>query len=318
MKSTIACGKLTYCSPSGVDERLRVIEEDVWREPARLPRDSSEVLVQRWRHDSDERIELVHKGHPSLHCIAMNLKCTSVHFEYSGRTLLRGRASAGVVHASAPGKEISAVFTAPAAMLHFYVTDRVIAEVYERMFKEAPHARLELGKGRLVRDPALNHLALALATSVPSESALGKMFFKNICDAIVTCLVSREYWGPVRTSSESPELPRWRLDRVVEFIDVHLSEPIGVPELASVAGLSRLHFATLFRQSTGLAPHVYLMHRRVEHAKMLLHTTSQSLLSVALNCGFSSQAHFTNVFRRIASDTPLSWRKKGDATLCLA
>src|ERR1700759_4037077 len=41
-------------------------------------------------------------------------------------------------------------------------------------------------------------------------------------------------------------LQKWRLKRVVEYVENHLSERIGLSDLAAVAGLSRMHFARQF------------------------------------------------------------------------
>lgn len=103
-------------------------------------------------------------------------------------------------------------------------------------------------------------------------------------------------------------LPAWRLRRVVAHVDAHLEDPITLADLASVAGLSRMHFAAQFRVATGLRPHEYLLRRRIDHARQLLAEPHSKLVDVALSVGFQTQAHFTTVFKRIVGETPHRWR----------
>ena len=103
-------------------------------------------------------------------------------------------------------------------------------------------------------------------------------------------------------------LPKWRLRRVEQYIADHFDRCISLSELANVAGLSRMHFAAQFRAATGYRPREYLLHHRTEHAKMLLATTERPLAEIALAVGFSTQAHFSTVFKRISGESPARWR----------
>jgi len=108
---------------------------------------------------------------------------------------------------------------------------------------------------------------------------------------------------------EVAALPNWRLKRVIDFMETHADQPITLGDLAHIAGLSRMHFAAQFRKATGLRPHAYLLRRRIEKAKTILATSSSAIAEVALTVGFSSQSHFTGVFKRLTGLTPLSWRE---------
>lgn len=106
-----------------------------------------------------------------------------------------------------------------------------------------------------------------------------------------------------------PALLKWRLKRVLDYIEANLSEPITLPNLAAAAGLSRMHFASQFRAATGLRPHDFVMCRRIERAQALLRDPALPLVEVALSVGFQTQAHFTTVFRGLVLETPGRWRK---------
>ncbi len=85
----------------------------------------------------------------------------------------------------------------------------------------------------------------------------------------------------------------WRLQRVVDYVESHLSDRISLSDLSEAAGLSRMHFAAQFRLATGVSPHAYIIKRKVERAEQLLLDRAFSIVDIALLLGFSSQAHFT-------------------------
>ncbi|RXG86212.1 AraC family transcriptional regulator [Bradyrhizobium vignae] len=107
-------------------------------------------------------------------------------------------------------------------------------------------------------------------------------------------------------------LQKWRLKRVLDYIDAHLSCRIPLADLAAVAGLSRMHFASQFRVATGLRPHEFLLQRRVRRAEELMKDTRMSIFEIALTVGFQTQAHFTTVFKRFTGFTPRRWRVIND------
>jgi AraC-like DNA-binding protein len=103
-------------------------------------------------------------------------------------------------------------------------------------------------------------------------------------------------------------MPLWRIRRVDEYVEAHLSGPISLADLARAAGLSPMHFAAQFRLATGHRPHEYLQLRRIERAKRLLLQPGVSLIDIAMQVGFRTQSHFTTVFKRYAGKAPRYWR----------
>jgi AraC family transcriptional regulator len=130
--------------------------------------------------------------------------------------------------------------------------------------------------------------------------------------AIVASLV--ETLVPIlpKTGQKSavPVLPKWRLMRVLTYIDANIGESITLGNLADTTGLSRMYFARLFRAATGIRPHEYVLRKRIERAQQMLAETSDALVDVALSAGFQTQAHFTTVFKRIVGSTPCQWRRE--------
>src|SRR6185295_1227110 len=79
-----------------------------------------------------------------------------------------------------------------------------------------------------------------------------------------------------------------RLRRAIEFMHDNFSRELAVEEIASAAYLSEYHFARLFKQITGVTPHVYLANIRLERARKLLADTSLSISQIATRVGYQS------------------------------
>ena len=102
-------------------------------------------------------------------------------------------------------------------------------------------------------------------------------------------------------------LAGWQVKRVKLYIDEHLAERIRCRELADLAKLSCGHFSRGFVVSLGQSPHSYILRRRMEHAKLLMQTTSLSLGQIAVQCGMADQSHFCRTFLRIVGSRPSLW-----------
>lgn len=98
------------------------------------------------------------------------------------------------------------------------------------------------------------------------------------------------------------------LRNVLAYIEAHLAYPITLSDLAGEAALSEFHFARMFRQSMNMAPHQYVMQRRMALAQQLVCYSSRSLSDIAMACGFSSASHFSNRFKQVTGKTPTQLR----------
>ena len=98
--------------------------------------------------------------------------------------------------------------------------------------------------------------------------------------------------------------------RVAEYVLNHMSEPITVDSLAHQFGVNRSYLSTIFKKECGESPAVYIKRKKIEEACRILRSSDKSISEISLALGFSSQSHFTRVFREQTGKTPLKYRKE--------
>ena len=97
---------------------------------------------------------------------------------------------------------------------------------------------------------------------------------------------------------------------VALYIQHHLSETITTDQIAAHLFMSRQHLSRRFTKEAGIPLAAYIRNEKTEEAKRLLRYTDKSISSIALFLGFSSQAHFSKVFKEITGMTPGEYREK--------
>jgi len=108
-------------------------------------------------------------------------------------------------------------------------------------------------------------------------------------------------------------IPPRRLARVIEHIRNNLDTTLAVGVLCRIAEMSQSHFSKLFKLSTGLTPHQFVLQERINRSKELLRQGDAKLVDIALGVGFENQAHFTTVFGNLVGMTPRQFqRSAGD------
>jgi AraC family transcriptional regulator len=105
-------------------------------------------------------------------------------------------------------------------------------------------------------------------------------------------------------------LPMSRLRRVTEYIQQNLNKDLPLAELAASVYMSPFHFARLFKASTGLPPHRFVVRQRIARASACLSTPDLSIAQISRSVGFRTPSHFTTVFRRVTGITPRRYRAR--------
>jgi AraC family transcriptional regulator len=159
-----------------------------------------------------------------------------------------------------------------------------------------------------VRNPQLEQFLRLLQSELHQGGRMGRLYVESLANALVVNLLQDHSATHPRMAQYEGGLGDRKLLQVIRYIDHALDQDIKLADLAQLAEMSQSHFSRLFKQSIGLSPHQYLLQQRVERAKQLLKQTNQSLVEIALACGFDSHSHFTRQFRHITGITPKAYR----------
>ena len=168
--------------------------------------------------------------------------------------------------------------------------------------------RLEIAPRLQLRDPRIEHVGWALKAELEAGVESDPLYADSLGLALAAHLL-RRYAAPVPAPALGQALSRRQLGRVLELIEARLDQRLTLAELAAAAGLSPSHFKPLFKASTGLAPHQYVIRRRVERARVLLLDGRLPMAQVALDAGFAHQSHMARAMRRILGTTPGALRR---------
>jgi AraC-like DNA-binding protein len=114
--------------------------------------------------------------------------------------------------------------------------------------------------------------------------------------------------------AEAPVVTKARV-----FIAAHHGEVLSLWQVARAVNLSAYYFCKVFKQSTGLTFTDYLARQRIESVKQSLLNPHLRISEAAYAAGFQSLSQFNRIFRRIANESPRSYRGRlhGATAPCL-
>lgn len=153
--------------------------------------------------------------------------------------------------------------------------------------------------------PLARRLCRRLWTVAENPSPLTHLAVDAVAEDLVLVVAGPPSHDPdIRPPSQLGLLDRRRIMAASEAPDV------SVPDLARAVGMPVRTFRRNFTNSFGLPPHKWLMQQRIATARRLLPRKTHSLTDLALELGFATQAHFTDVFRRETGISPGRFRQQ--------
>lgn len=99
------------------------------------------------------------------------------------------------------------------------------------------------------------------------------------------------------------------IQRITEFITIHINEDINRDSIASAVYLTPDYLSRIFKKRTGMGLTKYIVNRRIELACQLLTQTNMPIGSIAVELGYSSFSHFTKIFKQQVGKTPGAYRR---------
>lgn len=186
----------------------------------------------------------------------------------------------------------------------FLLPKTLIQEVGE-LSRASPKIELRCRRGE--RDPVLSNLTDIVLSLFDRETGSWEALLKHLAIAICSHLIE-DPGCETEDGIDEAILPHSRETLAKEFMRKNLARELCVADIAAATGLSANHFSQGFKKVTGVTPHRWLMHARVDAAKDLLRNSDFTLKAIADACGFVDQSHFTKVFSRETGVTPAVWR----------
>ena len=90
-----------------------------------------------------------------------------------------------------------------------------------------------------------------------------------------------------------------RINRIMEYIERHIDQPIHLDSMAQIAHFSPFHFHRIFTVLVGETPANFLQRIRIEKAAQQLKDSPYKVIGdIAYSCGFSSLSLFSRTFRK--------------------
>ena len=198
--------------------------------------------------------------------------------------------------------------TSPIHFLDFYLPRACLDKIAEDA--NAPSIEfLQYTPGEPIKDEVLRNLGHALTGAFAAPEQANQLFLDHVMMAVATH-VAQTYGGLTPGPRQARGgLAGWQERRAKEFLAADLTGQVALQDVAAACNLSVSHFSRSFRETTGLAPHQWLLQQRIDAAKSAMQNTRLSLAEVALACGFADQSHFTRVFSRQVGVSPGCWRR---------
>lgn len=293
-------GALTDRRPAG-EEMARVLKT-VPVQIAAGP-DPSFGAIARWNHGALHDVV-----EPMADHVIMTYIGTLQHLERrTGRAFASGTARPGVVTIIPAGSSARWDIAGAVDVVQLYLPQSTLQRVAAEAGRSAPEDLLER-TGHV--DATTARLLTTAIDALDGDDSLSSLFRQQLTSLLATRLLTAHTGMPLSYEPTSGGLSPSALRRSIERLRSESEEDVSLAALASEAGLSRFHFCRAFKESTGLSPHVWLRHHRLEQAMEMLRDPSLSVVSVAAALGYGSQTAFAAAFKKMTGQTPSDWRQR--------
>jgi AraC-like DNA-binding protein len=108
-----------------------------------------------------------------------------------------------------------------------------------------------------------------------------------------------------KAAEELPAVARARV-----YIADRYADELSLGEVAQSVNMSAFYFCKTFKKATGMTFTEYLARVRVEKVRNLLLNPHKRVSEAAYEAGFQSLSQFNRVFRRIAGESPTTYRER--------
>ena len=187
--------------------------------------------------------------------------------------------------------------------------DRCVAFWYEADCFERLTPDLGLGDHQhfgVPRIPPLRALAPVVATSAANLTDMRHVPWNEVGVELAARAVSLAFGVTARY--RAPINAEARVTRLVRSVDRSPDRPFTLDKMAQDAGVSPYHFLRTFERLTGVTPHQYVLRARLREAALQLVSRADTILDIALQCGFGDVSNFNRAFRAEFGLSPRAYR----------
>ena len=157
-------------------------------------------------------------------------------------------------------------------------------------------------------DPFLHQIGIALKSALFNHSDRSRLYAETLVHTLILHLL--EHHTTTRPNLQETiggKLSRHKLQQIIDYINACLDRDLSLRELATSVQMSPHYFSRLFKATTGITPHQYVIRCRIEKAKYLLKQGKLSIAEIAKEVGFVDQSHLHRHFKRLVGITPKSY-----------
>jgi AraC family transcriptional regulator len=170
------------------------------------------------------------------------------------------------------------------------------------------HSRFEIEPASTVRDAVVLSIASILKRAHVASTHISDVAASTLAQRLSHHLLTTYCGLKLPALAYRGILSRPRVARINAYVQAHLTDAITLEQLAALVDLSPFHFARAFKRTTGLAPHQFVTLARIEHAKVALLHTDETVQSIAYSVGYTNISHFRRVFRAHTGRLPSELR----------
>jgi AraC family transcriptional regulator len=153
-------------------------------------------------------------------------------------------------------------------------------------------------------DPLVHQIGLALKRALENSATTSRLYAETMTNALMMHMLQSYCAENLTLPTYIGGLSKLKLQRVIDYIHAQLDSDLSLKELAAIAQMSPHYFSQLFKQSTGISPHQYVIQQRIKRSQELLKNQKLTIADVAKIVGFVDQSHFHRHFKRLVGVTP--------------
>lgn len=155
-------------------------------------------------------------------------------------------------------------------------------------------------------------ITFALAQILATETDID-MSLVDLGQALSSAFLFENLAGFADRLAETPKSASMSAVKVLEdYIQANWNRPLTVEDIADACGISVRSVFARFKQHRGMAPLTYVRELRLDRAhQRLLGNPEDSVISIAMACGFSSFGHFARRYREKFGELPSTTQTRG-------